>query len=132
VVARKAGAEWYDFGDLQVIKMNDYQKKRFSSLIVQRLFNTVTGKKIGESLTMINPFTTTLLLLPPRLLTSMGNLRDHVGDHQPSLVLPSRRTRVIPGRQPPASCVVISWRRGLSSLSMIPKWRGNRCLSSSR
>lgn len=32
---------------LQVIKMNDYQKSRFSSLIVNRMFNTVTGKKIG-------------------------------------------------------------------------------------
>jgi hypothetical protein len=31
----------------QVIKMNDYQKSRFSSLIVNRMFNTVTGKKIG-------------------------------------------------------------------------------------
>jgi UDP-glucose 6-dehydrogenase len=27
--------------------MNDYQKKRFSSLIVNRMFNTVTGKKIA-------------------------------------------------------------------------------------
>lgn len=27
--------------------MNDYQKSRFSSLIVNRMFNTVTGKKIG-------------------------------------------------------------------------------------
>ena len=31
----------------QVIKMNDYQKSRFSSLIVSRMFNTVTGKKIA-------------------------------------------------------------------------------------
>ena len=30
-----------------VIKMNDYQKSRFSSLIVSRMFNTVTGKKIA-------------------------------------------------------------------------------------
>lgn len=27
--------------------MNDYQKSRFSSLIVSRMFNTVTGKKIA-------------------------------------------------------------------------------------
>lgn len=27
--------------------MNDYQKSRFASLIVSRMFNTVTGKKIG-------------------------------------------------------------------------------------
>lgn len=32
---------------IQVIKMNDYQKSRFSSLIVSRMFNTVTGKKIA-------------------------------------------------------------------------------------
>ncbi|TFJ86849.1 hypothetical protein NSK_001937 [Nannochloropsis salina CCMP1776] len=31
----------------QVIKMNDYQKSRFSSLIVSRMFNTVTGKRIA-------------------------------------------------------------------------------------
>jgi hypothetical protein len=30
-----------------VIKMNDYQKKRFSELMVSRMFNTVTGKKIA-------------------------------------------------------------------------------------
>ena len=31
----------------QVIKMNDYQKKRFSRNIVSSMFNTVTGKKIA-------------------------------------------------------------------------------------
>lgn len=31
----------------QVIKMNDYQKRRFSNKIVSRMFNTVTGKKIA-------------------------------------------------------------------------------------
>ncbi|MES2707673.1 MAG: UDP-glucose 6-dehydrogenase [Verrucomicrobiota bacterium] len=31
----------------QVIKMNDWQKTRFSRLIVQTLFNTVSGKKIA-------------------------------------------------------------------------------------
>jgi UDPglucose 6-dehydrogenase len=31
----------------QVIKMNDYQKRRFSENIVQKLFNTVSGKKIA-------------------------------------------------------------------------------------
>jgi UDPglucose 6-dehydrogenase len=30
----------------QVIKLNDYQKKRFSALIITSLFNTVSGKKI--------------------------------------------------------------------------------------
>lgn len=29
----------------QVIKMNDYQKRRFSAKIVSKMFNTVTGKK---------------------------------------------------------------------------------------
>lgn len=27
--------------------MNDYQKRRFASRIVERLFNTITGKKIA-------------------------------------------------------------------------------------
>jgi len=31
----------------QVIKMNDWQKKRFSQAIISSLFNTVSGKKIG-------------------------------------------------------------------------------------
>ncbi len=31
----------------QVIKMNDYQKRRFAENIVQKLFNTVSGKKIA-------------------------------------------------------------------------------------
>lgn len=31
----------------QVIKMNDYQKRRFSTKIVRSLFNTVAGKKIA-------------------------------------------------------------------------------------
>ncbi|HZK02586.1 MAG TPA: UDP binding domain-containing protein, partial [Anaerovoracaceae bacterium] len=31
----------------QVIKMNDYQKRRFAGNIVQKLFNTVSGKKIA-------------------------------------------------------------------------------------
>jgi len=31
----------------QVIKMNDYQKKRFSKMMVKSMFNTVTGKKIA-------------------------------------------------------------------------------------
>jgi len=31
----------------QVIAMNDYQKKRFSKMIVQKMFNTVNGKKIA-------------------------------------------------------------------------------------
>ena len=30
----------------QVILMNEYQKKRFSELMVSRMFNTITGKKI--------------------------------------------------------------------------------------
>lgn len=36
-------AEYWD----QVIKMNDYQKKRFSEKMVSKMFNTVTGKKIA-------------------------------------------------------------------------------------
>lgn len=32
---------------LKVVDMNDYQKKRFSAKIVNTLFNTVNGKKIG-------------------------------------------------------------------------------------
>lgn len=36
-------AEYWD----QVIKMNDYQKKRFSEKMVGKMFNTVTGKKIA-------------------------------------------------------------------------------------
>lgn len=31
----------------QVIQMNDYQKKRFSEIMVEKMFNTVTGKKIA-------------------------------------------------------------------------------------
>lgn len=31
----------------QVIKMNDYQKSRFSKKMVERMFNTATGKKIA-------------------------------------------------------------------------------------
>lgn len=31
----------------QVVKMNDYQKKRFSEKMVAKMFNTVTGKKIS-------------------------------------------------------------------------------------
>ncbi len=31
----------------QVIKMNDYQKRRFAENIVSKLFNTVSGKKIA-------------------------------------------------------------------------------------
>ncbi|CAM9996434.1 unnamed protein product [Scytosiphon promiscuus] len=31
----------------QVIAMNDYQKSRFTKLMVQRMFNTITGKKIA-------------------------------------------------------------------------------------
>ncbi|CAM9498320.1 unnamed protein product [Ascophyllum nodosum] len=31
----------------QVIAMNDYQKSRFTQLMVRRMFNTVTGKKIA-------------------------------------------------------------------------------------
>eukprot|EP00814_Leptocylindrus_danicus_P007134 CAMPEP_0116030284 /NCGR_PEP_ID=MMETSP0321-20121206/16762_1 /TAXON_ID=163516 /ORGANISM="Leptocylindrus danicus var. danicus, Strain B650" /LENGTH=454 /DNA_ID=CAMNT_0003505059 /DNA_START=436 /DNA_END=1800 /DNA_ORIENTATION=+ len=31
----------------QVIKLNDYQKKRFSEKMVSRMFNTVTGKKLA-------------------------------------------------------------------------------------
>jgi len=31
----------------QVIKMNDYQKKRFSRNMVSQMFNTITGKKIA-------------------------------------------------------------------------------------
>lgn len=31
----------------QVVKMNDYQKRRFAHKIVSRMFNTVTGKKIA-------------------------------------------------------------------------------------
>lgn len=31
----------------QVVKMNDYQKKRFSEKMVAKMFNTVTGKKIA-------------------------------------------------------------------------------------
>jgi UDPglucose 6-dehydrogenase len=36
-------AEYWD----HVIKMNDYQKRRFSEKVVATLFNTVTGKKIA-------------------------------------------------------------------------------------
>lgn len=38
----KECAEYWE----QVIKMNEYQKKRFSNKIVSRMFNTVTGKRI--------------------------------------------------------------------------------------
>ena len=31
----------------QVIKLNDYQKKRFSEKMVSKMFNTVTGKKLA-------------------------------------------------------------------------------------
>lgn len=31
----------------QVVRMNDYQKKRFAKHIIESLFNTVSGKKIG-------------------------------------------------------------------------------------
>ena len=31
----------------QVIEMNNYQKRRFSRLIVSTLFNTVSGKRIA-------------------------------------------------------------------------------------
>jgi UDPglucose 6-dehydrogenase len=31
----------------QVIDMNEYQKRRFASRIVERLFNTITGKRIA-------------------------------------------------------------------------------------
>jgi len=31
----------------QVVKMNDYQKKRFSRSIVKKLYNTISGKKIA-------------------------------------------------------------------------------------
>lgn len=31
----------------QVIAMNDYQKSRFTQLMVQRMFNTITGKLIA-------------------------------------------------------------------------------------
>ena len=34
-------------GKKQVIAMNDYQKSRFTQLMVRRMFNTVTGKKIA-------------------------------------------------------------------------------------
>ena len=30
-----------------VIKMNDYQKRRFANLVVQQMFNTVGGKKLA-------------------------------------------------------------------------------------
>lgn len=36
-------AEYWD----QVVKMNNYQKKRFSEKMVAKMFNTVTGKKIA-------------------------------------------------------------------------------------
>lgn len=32
---------------MKVIVMNDYQKSRFTKLMVRRMFNTVTGKKIA-------------------------------------------------------------------------------------
>ena len=35
-----------DYWD-QVIKLNDYQKSRFANLMVSRMFNTVTGKRIA-------------------------------------------------------------------------------------
>lgn len=31
----------------QVIKMNEYQRRRFANKIINALFNTVTDKKIG-------------------------------------------------------------------------------------
>ena len=31
----------------QVVEMNDYQRKRFANRIINCLFNTVSGKKIG-------------------------------------------------------------------------------------
>ena len=30
-----------------VIKMNDYQKRRFANLVVREMFNTVGGKKLA-------------------------------------------------------------------------------------
>jgi len=36
-------AEYWD----QVVKMNDYQKKRFAMRIIKSMFNTVSGKKIA-------------------------------------------------------------------------------------
>lgn len=35
------------FSHTQVIAMNDYQKSRFTQLMVRRMFNTITGKKIA-------------------------------------------------------------------------------------
>jgi len=31
----------------QVVKMNEWQKRRFSQMMVRRMFNTVTGKKLA-------------------------------------------------------------------------------------
>ena len=31
----------------QVILMNEYQKRRFSAMVVSRMFNTITDKKIA-------------------------------------------------------------------------------------
>lgn len=46
-IARSYGlSEVADYWE-QVIKMNDYQKRRFAENIVSRLFNTVSGKKIA-------------------------------------------------------------------------------------
>lgn len=33
--------------DTKVITMNDYQKSRFTQLMLRRMFNTITGKKIA-------------------------------------------------------------------------------------
>lgn len=46
-IARSYGlSEVADYWE-QVIKMNDYQKRRFAENIVSKLFNTVSGKKIA-------------------------------------------------------------------------------------
>lgn len=46
-IARSYGlSEVADYWE-QVIKLNDYQKRRFAENIVQKLFNTVSGKKIA-------------------------------------------------------------------------------------
>ena len=46
-IARSYGLEEVANYWEQVIKLNDYQKKRFAEHIVRKLFNTVSGKKIA-------------------------------------------------------------------------------------
>lgn len=42
---------------LQVVLMNDYQKRRFAHKMVKSMFNTITGKKVSTPSTSSVPYT---------------------------------------------------------------------------